>query len=358
MKIIIIDADKSELGGASRSLFKIEEELKKYCEIFIFNLNLTTDKRIDSHKIKDFYIFFLFKELIKFFYDLFKINSKISDLDTNDDKITFLVKNYRLVPYLKFFLKKRVIFLCSGFAITDYLSKNYDNFEKKIYSKKFFFSPYEMLSLFISDKIISNSHINERIIKSNFKINTKIDVVYTSEILDNKISGNDLSLRDKKFDLVFVSSNIDRSEKNFSIIKKIYLNDDLKEQKKIVITSSKNNIEDNYQFLNYSSKESFFKTLRRSKIILIPSKFDSSPNVFYESILNNCIPIVSNTCGVNHFDSNLVLKTFEISRWIKTIKNVLINYESYQLKLLDAKKNLIQGHDDKISQLRYLILNE
>lgn len=361
MKIVIIDADNSELGGASRSLIKIKKELEVFREILIFNLNLKVNSKNRINKFYESYIFFLLKELLKFFYDFLKIHKEISDLKKkiNNQNAIFLVKNYRLIPYLKFFFKKnRIIFLCSGFAITDYFSKKNKNIAKIIKIRKFCFSPYEMFSIYLSNKVISNSLINKEVIKSNFKINNNINIIYTSELLETDLLKNTNKTRIKEFDLIFVSSDLNRNEKNFEFIKKIFNDSQTVNLKKIVISSFDNGNNDRYQFLNYTNKINFFDTLQKTKIILIPSKFDSSPNVFYEAIFNNCIPIISHTCGVRHFDDDLILDSFEISRWIKNINNVVIDYKKYQTKLFDMKKKLVLRHSDIINELKDIILNE
>lgn len=361
MKIVIIDADNSELGGASRSLIKIKKELEIFIKISIFNLNLKAS--IKNHKLKynETYTFFLLTELLKIFYDFLKIHGKITDLknEIKNENVTFLVKNYRLIPYLKFFFRKsKIIFLCSGFIITDYFSKKNINIAEIIKIKKFCFSPYEMLSIYLSNKVISNSSINRKIIKSNFKINRYINIIYTSELLETEVLKNVNETINKEFDIVFVSSDLSRYEKNFEFIEKIFNNNQAAYLKKIVISSLNNNNNNNYQFLKYTDKLNFFDTLQKTKIILIPSKFDSSPNVFYEAIFNNCIPIISNTCGVRHFDDDLIVDSFEISRWIKSINNVVIDYKKYQTKLLDMKKKLVLRHSDTVNELKKIIINE
>lgn len=337
MKLIIIDGDKPGYGGASRNLDKIKLILEKDYSIDILNLNLYKNKS-NGLKKKQSYTLFLFIEIIKFFFDFYHLKKELKI--TNDHDI-FLVKNYRFIPYLKFF-KKKVIFFCSGYSITENLSSNNKDIYKIILDRKFLFSPYEYLSLILSDKVISNSDLNYKLMTSNLKFNhKKVFIFYTSKFLDALSEVKNFSLKEKKNDLLYSASNIHRVEKNYelaiSIMKSIKLNN----LNKAIITSSKINLSKKIMVFDYLSREEFYKILYESKMIIIPSKFDSSPNVFYEAIYNNCIPIISNTCGVRHYDQELVLNVNQIDDWANIVLKVLSNYDYFIKKLITYKNQLV-----------------
>lgn len=356
MRILLIDGDKQGLGGASRNLEKIKLLLNKDNKVDKLNIDLFHGKKKFIKKNQP-YFFFLIIEIIKLFYDLYKIHKK---LDFNYSPDIIFVKNYRLIPYLTLIKKQKVIFLCSGFSITENLSANNQDIYKYITVRKFLLSPYEYLSLVLSDKVISNSELNYQFMTSNLKFNKKNTFIfYTSEIIDEISEIESILPREKKIDILYTASDINRVEKNFNFSKSIMTSKKLFNLKKTIIsTSNIDNFDDNTSIMFYQNKTDFYKTLNKSKIIIIPSKFDSSPNVFYEAIYNYCIPIVSKNCGVKHFDQRLTLNINLIDEWNELIIKVLNEYEYFYDNLLIYRNKLLENQSKIKFNFNKIIKNE
>lgn len=354
MKLLIIDGDKPGYGGASRNLDKIKLILDKDYNIDVLSLNLYENKK-NYLKKKQSYTLFLIIEIMKFFFDFYCLKKKLKITKAYD---IYLVKNYRFIPYLKF-LKKKVIFFCSGYSITENLSSNNKDINKFILNRKFLFSPYEYLSLILSDKVISNSDLNYKLMTSNLKYNhKKIFIFYTSKFLDMTSDLKSISIKEKKIDLLYSASNIDRVEKNYELARSIMESIKINKVNKAIVTSSKINLNKDIMIFDYLSTEKFYEKLYESKIIIIPSKFDSSPNVFYEAIYNNCIPIISNTCGVKHYDHELVLNIDQPVDWVNLVIKILSNYEYFVKKLITYKNLLISEQGEMELNFKKIIKYE
>ena len=115
-------------------------------------------------------------------------------------------------------------------------------------------------------------------------------------------------IEDKKYDIIFSCSNFEREEKNSKFFLDLLniLNKNLKiliiGNNQEIIFRSKNIIQK-----NYLTKRKFDSLLHQTKIVLIPSKFDSL-RIYFESFDNNCIPLVSKNCGIPS-----LFRSFQIS---------------------------------------------
>ena len=281
-------------------------------------------------------------EKLKFINDYIK-SKKLSKYKKKKYRF-ILFKNYRAIHLAKNIANDhtKIIYLCSGFILTDFISyKNYNILSKKnIYRSK-----YEKYVFKNVDQIIVNSDISKRIIRKNYEQNRNIDIVWTStfSFSNRKI----VRIEDKKYDIIFSCSNFEREEKNSKFFLDLLniLNKNLKiliiGNNQEIIFRSKNIIQK-----NYLTKRKFDSLLHQTKIVLIPSKFDSSPNLFFESFDNNCIPLVSKNCGIPSLFRSFQISTFDLKKWSLKIIDILDNYQHefnknklYKNKIDNLKKN-------------------
>jgi hypothetical protein len=71
----------------------------------------------------------------------------------------------------------------------------------------------------------------------------------------------------------------------------------------------------------------------KSKIILIPSLFDSNSNTFREAVMSNVIPFISINvaCPVN-FPEYFIIDKYDCKEWEKRIVYTIKNYDSIYKK--------------------------
>ena len=345
-KILIINFDKKNYGGASNNLNLISNLLKinKFdVDNMIIDNNL---KKNSSTFFKNFFYksYYLFNilEKLKFYVDYLK--SRIFFKIEKKNYSYILFKNYRAIHLAKKISNNqtKLIFLCSGFMVSDFTShKNLNILSKKVIYR----SVYENYVFKNSNKIFVNSNISKKVVNKNYKCEKNVDIIWTSSFsYTNQV---DFSVNRKKYDLIFSCSNFEREEKNANFF--LNLLNILSENLKILIVGnnqkqifrSKNIIQK-----NYLTKKKLDTLLKQTKIALIPSKFDSSPNIFFESLNNNCIPLVSKNCGIPKGFKNFQINSFDIKKWSLKIIKILDNYEHefnknklYKIKINELKKN-------------------
>ena len=162
--------------------------------------------------------------------------------------------------------------------------------------------------------------------------NTIVNNVDTStDVLSNHntIVNND---DNKIYDIIICCSNFKRTQKNTELMKKILKSEKLKKLKKIVIGSNYDSLLDlhNTEYKGLLSNTETINYIKKSKVILITSYFDSNPSTVTEAIFHNCVPIISNNIG--HYEcypSELVCNTFNEDEWVNSTLNILNNLEKY-----------------------------
>lgn len=143
-------------------------------------------------------------------------------------------------------------------------------------------------------------------------------------------------LKDKRtIDIIAIASNVNRPVKNVKFVKEIITFDKKFKKKKIVIIGE--NTEElfgdlkethNIEIISLIKQQEVEEYLKKSKIIIIPSLFDSNSNVFREAVFNGVIPFIS--CNVAHpkkYPNFLILESYDAVEWSYKINYVLENYQ-------------------------------
>lgn len=158
----------------------------------------------------------------------------------------------------------------------------------------------------------------------------------------------------RDIDLIAIASNVNRPVKNLKFVKEILLFDKKLKKKKIVIIGE--NTEElfgdlknthNIQIISLIKQHEVEKYLKKSKVIIIPSLFDSNSNVFREAAFNEVIPFIS--CNVAHpqkYPNFLVLDNYDVVEWSYRINYAIKNYTEI-IKKYDLT-NLFKNNDDLI----------
>ena len=130
----------------------------------------------------------------------------------------------------------------------------------------------------------------------------------------------------RRYDIGYIVSLASRPIKNTSLVVKIYQKFPLKNKYLI----GKGFKESKYTKLSYTTlfhntnHRKIHKILSQTKILIIPSLYDSFPNVLLEALSNNCNVIVSNNVGGSEYlKAQCVCHSMQASNWIEKINNYL-----------------------------------
>ena len=194
----------------------------------------------------------------------------------------------------------------------------------------------------INDMVTINT-IFENVLKKNENIsilpNSPMSELYMKHIkeklnLNNRIYSNMIGLSydfktiakcEKKYDLIFVTSNLMRKEKNLKLVESIFKH--FASEKKILIGHSIEkyaNMFDNTKLYEYLPNASLLKKIAKTKVLILPSHFDVGPSVIIESLFCNTVPIMSLNSGFSClFENRYVCQTMDNKEWYDKINNIL-----------------------------------
>jgi hypothetical protein len=163
---------------------------------------------------------------------------------------------------------------------------------------------------------------------------TKYNTMHFNKI-ENKTS-------DKIFDIIIVASNVNRRVKNIGFIQELLaFSGKLRNYKIIVIGNNSAEMFSGFaeiKILPLQKQEDVDIYLEKSKIILIPSLFDSNSNTFREAIMLNVIPIISiNVAHPKDYPEYFVVQNYKYEDWEKKIIYTLNNFNKLS-KNYDLKK--------------------
>ena len=189
----------------------------------------------------------------------------------------------------------------------------------------------DFLAFNYSDIIIPNSQLTYNIINKIYSNEKKINnPIYTTNI-NYKNNTYFKSFENREYDIMFCCYSWSRLCKNFDLVKKL-----LKKitQLKIILIG-KNVVYDeikqpNLFYIDNVPNEKMGDYFEKTKVLVIPSYFDSNPNVLIEAINAGCNIVTSKNVGNNeHLNSNLVINNpNDIDEWMEKINNsILVKYD-------------------------------
>ena len=347
--IVILSTQYNRYGGAATCAYETHRYLLKNSinsiAIFFDNTIINDKKKYNVDNLKNVYACKLLK-------DYLNINSNSCINHYNEIKTiinekfgnNFIMLGYNyLAPLIGKFIfpLNTMYYMITG---TCYINNMNRLYAEQIINDKFIleYNKIEKKSIEISDYIIPNSVLMNNVIKNIYKI-IPYGIFDLHEIYENNIHNLKISklLTDdkilklnyfKKYDILFISSNLDRKVKNTELVIKILSDPKLKKYKKLVIgkNSSKYFIDDkfeNIEILDFLNQEQIIKYIRETKILLIPSYIESYSISCIEATNNTCIPLLSKNIGCNNFiNNNFILDTYEPNDWINKIIEINDNY--------------------------------
>jgi hypothetical protein len=145
---------------------------------------------------------------------------------------------------------------------------------------------------------------------------------------------------DRKYDIVFIASNFSRKIKNPELAYKLF--ERFPEFNKIAIGKESDYFSEitNTYTMNLMSQKEIAEILSETKLLIIPSHFDSSPSVMSEAVLNGCNILLSKNVGWNDsIDERCVVQNFQNhNEWVSKIE-YLIENELENNEFLDIINN-------------------
>lgn len=214
----------------------------------------------------------------------------------------------------------------------------------------------EEASIKLSNLVICNSNLTIDYFKKIYEYCLE-DKLLNKPIDTTKYNVGELILKEKHeydeqnrtIDIIAIASNANRPVKNIKFIKEILE----KTNRKITVIGENteelfNDKKSNLTIVPLLTQSEVIEYLKKSKIILIPSLFDSNSNVFREAVYNGVYPFIShNVAHPKKFPKFFICDNYNTEDWIFRIEYLLENY-----KQIYDKYNLIKyftNDDDLLS---------
>lgn len=249
----------------------------------------------------------------------------------------------------KIFPNAAIIFLVSGimgFSEIDCGAnevKNYSLIKKK----------QEKDAILSSEIVLCNSQLTleyyQKIYKDviSKKNNLAMEPFDTTKYNTIHLSNVDINAINKTIDIIIVASNVNRKVKNIRFIIELLASSSKLRNYKIMVIG--NNSEKMFsgigdiEILPLQKQEEVDAYLAKSRVILIPSIFDSNSNTFREAVMLGVIPIISvNVAHPRDYPEYFVITNYNHEEWEKKIIYALNNFNKLS-KNYDLKKCFVNN---------------
>jgi glycosyltransferase involved in cell wall biosynthesis len=179
-------------------------------------------------------------------------------------------------------------------------------------------------------EILPNSPLTEHfanILKEKLGLNNKIHhhIILTPYELSHQ--KNNVP---KKYDIIYVSSDLSRKIKNFNLA--FYIFKHFPNNTKILVGRGSTKYVSKFSNVihyEYLENTQLVDLISKCRILILTSQLDAGPNVILEAIISKTIPIMYYMTGfVPYFNNQYICKTFELNEWTSKIENILKNYNN------------------------------
>jgi hypothetical protein len=211
---------------------------------------------------------------------------------------------------------------------------NYSSIQKK----------QEKDAILASEIVLCNSQLTleyyQKIYKDILKKKNNLSMVPLDTTKYNTIHIN-YQINDKPIDIIIVASNVNRKVKNISFVQELLaFSEKLRNYKIVVIGEYSDKMFSGFadvQILPLQKQEEVDAYLGKSKVIIIPSLFDSNSNTFREAVMLDVIPIISiNVAHPKDYPEYFVVTNYNHEDWetkiIYTVNNFNELSKNYDLK--------------------------
>jgi hypothetical protein len=350
-KILIVCGDITNIGGAatnSYNLLKLISDTEGYNGIGLFISTLSPNNYdLDPDNLSNIYHLNLDD----------KIEDRINEFKKNIGNIDIIFcKNYKIFPLVYNCFNCPIIYSPSGIRyvglnisnkyindlimnnfwdrINKYTIKNSENLYKFIKQNDKYLEKYVFEK---ANNIVCNSHLTNKLVESYFKSNNLntdklINPLYLSNIslYDNQ---HNYKFNDREYDIGFISYSWRRHYKNYSLVLDLLLSKELSDYSIVIIGGNQliDKYHSNITFYEFLNKEEINNIYIKIKSVVIPSTYDSNPNVLVESINYGCNVVTSPNVGnSNYINNDLIVNDYKnIKSWIEKIKISLLKEYNY-----------------------------
>ena len=351
--ILFLSVDKPYNGGCSTNTYNMIKTYQNDDYINPIGIFISTDKNdIGVNPLNYNNVYHVeYNEQIE--RNLFNTINDIEKLLSVDG---IFVKNYKALMCMlwinnKLNEKYKIIFSPSGLRTIDknmvgmtkidsaslyeFIKNNDKDLEKIIYYK--------------CKYIIPNSRLTYEMINNMYELGYNLKHPCSITFIDYKDITNNSKQNKRKYDIAFICYSWSRKVKNYALVKSLIERKELKDYNILVIGKGQTKYSKNVEQIDNCSNEEILNYLLQTKLLCIPSLFDSCPNVLKEGLMCGCNIVLSKNVGSYEYFSvnNLVEDLDNIKEWIQKIKYNLNN----KTKTVDFYPYLIK------SQLKNNILS-
>jgi glycosyltransferase involved in cell wall biosynthesis len=350
--ILIITSQYPSYGGAATNSYNIHNVLQNYKQfnthsLFIHNEMISkTEYNPNNYLNIHFWV-----------SNISNLKNAILNIKNNykQSKLFFyyydyiLAKNY-FTPILSshIFNYNKLIYMVSGINQLN----NYNKPAHHIITNKEQFKVIytELLTIQKSDIIIINSQLTLDIfnyIYDKYLDNKKIILDNTSSINFNKKSINNINIANKKYDIIIVCSNLERTCKNNLFLIKLLNLPDFHSLSKCVIGTKNEKFENlhNTDIYELMTNSDVLEYMKLSKILLFPSFYDSNPNTIYEAYFSKCLVLTTYSVGIAKYIPTISLcESYQLEEWSNKLKFLIQNFPTLikDFKINYPESNLVK----------------
>jgi glycosyltransferase involved in cell wall biosynthesis len=301
-RIIFASGDYPFFGGAATNVYALIKYFKfnNYNVIgLILNTSDLKKENYDPENIGCMYHIRNFDNKSKIKEDIIKMLNGIPD--NIYIKKTVIGLNLRTI-----FTESKIYYILSSVIDSDKL----ENIKKNDVFKNTELIPDVIQKLTLSEKIIVNSELSKKILL-NYNNKANIDIAYTSFLINSNKHYDFLNIKNNQnddwdnriYDIGFIASCCNRTVKNIKLFKEIVNNPIFNCDVKLIIGKNSSNHSDikNSIWFDLLNHDEILEKLKKTKLIIISSIYESLSNLMIESIMCGCNILISDTIGGREF---------------------------------------------------------
>lgn len=345
INLICVSSDAPYIGGCATNMYRLIENLKKDARFRIFGIFVNNGKAtIDPLQLSDIYGVPLNNQTIDC---LTAIKKEITSL-VGDIQLVFL-KNYKLFPFIqKVFKNAKIIFSPSGLRSVSNKAVYATAIDDLIVEPRLDYTHVDDTYRFVTDNdlhldsmaikqanaVVPNSLLSYQLIHKLYSEPTNLkcpiyltNIIYKEPLLDH--------FNERRIDVVFCAYDWKRKCKNNSLVVQILNHADAHCWRIVIVgkhhCAHQATGTQSIERYNYLTNDKVMDLFKNCRVLVIPSTYDSSPNVLTEAILMGCNVVTSvNVGNSENLDSQCLVKDYQsVDSWVKTINNCLVHRLPY-----------------------------
>lgn len=377
--IVFVSVDKPYKGGCGTNTYNMIKSFQNSDEINpigIFISNEDDEEGVNPLNIENIYYVQSNEKIEK------NIEKVLQQIENKYYIDALFVKNYKALACIQWINNNnnknyKIIFSPSGLRTINNEKSNFntdDTLSINSYNQSIglhnFISSYDKdLEKIVYNNcqcVIPNSNLTYDLINKTFDLKFNLRHPCNITYIDYKDinTNDDFSLR--KYDIAFICYSWNRKVKNFDLVKKILDRDELNNFKILII--GKKNIKfnkKNIEQINNCSNEEILNYLLQTKLLCVPSLFDSSPNILKEGLMCGCNILLSKNVGSYElFDKNNIIEKLDnVEEWMHKIKynmNKKVKLKNFYPWIVkdQLKNNILSFCEDNLNILSESIIQE